>query len=41
MRPIIGVNLPPCQSIEQLQEILSGFTSSRFDSVEISMDAFP
>ncbi len=41
MQPIIGVNLPHCQTIEGLREWLTAFKQDGFDLVEITLDTFP
>ena len=41
MQPIIGINLPACQSLEQLSHKLETFKNNGFDAVEINLESFP
>jgi sugar phosphate isomerase/epimerase len=41
MHPIIGINLPDCRSLEQLQGNLTTLEKNGFDCVEINLEMFP
>ncbi|MFA5571186.1 MAG: sugar phosphate isomerase/epimerase family protein [Sphaerochaetaceae bacterium] len=41
MKPIVGINLPPVKTPEQLRSYLNQFQQDGFDLVEFSVDAFP
>ncbi len=41
MNTIIGINLPDCRSITQLQSYLQTFTQNGFDAVEVNLETFP
>lgn len=40
-KPTIGINLPQCRSVQDLEHYLTSFLVNGFDSVEIALDVFP